>query len=72
MLRLLPCTLLLLAACSRPPAPEKERPPEPQATGSHTGREDAISAPLDRASRVGDLPGQDPAGRDAASQAAGA
>ncbi|UNK48494.1 hypothetical protein MNR01_12085 [Lysobacter sp. S4-A87] len=41
-------TLALLAGCSRPQPPEKERPPEPQATQLR----DAIQAPLDKARAV--------------------
>jgi hypothetical protein len=44
---LLCCSLLVLAACSRPQPPEKERPPEP--TAAHTGLRDAISEPIDKA-----------------------
>ena len=40
---LLCCSLLALAACSKP---EKERPPEPTA---HTELRDAISEPIDKA-----------------------
>jgi hypothetical protein len=36
---------LLCAACSKPEPPEKERPPEPQATELR----DAIQQPIDRA-----------------------
>ena len=39
---------LLCAACSRPEPPEKEHPPEPQATQLR----DAIQQPVDRASAV--------------------
>lgn len=44
---LLCCSLLVLAACSRPQPPEKERPPEPRA--AHTGLRDTIDEPLDKA-----------------------
>ncbi len=40
--------LALLAGCSRPKPPEKERPVEPQATQLR----DAINAPLDKAKNV--------------------
>lgn len=43
--------LVLLSACGKPPLPEKERPPEPQAA-SHTELRDAIHAPIDRARAV--------------------
>lgn len=48
------CATLLLAACSRPEPPDKERPPEPQATtpARHTGLRDAIQAPQDKARAV--------------------
>lgn len=39
---------LLCAACSQPEPPEKERPPEPQATELR----DAIQQPIDRARAV--------------------
>ena len=42
--------LALLAGCT-PEPPDKERPPEPQAT-QHTQLRDAIQAPLDRARQV--------------------
>lgn len=49
--RMLPCcAMVLLMACSRPEPPEKERPPEPQA--SHSGLRDTIQAPLDKAGSV--------------------
>ena len=42
--------LLLLAGCSKPEPPEKERPPEPKAaTERHTELRDAIQAPIDKA-----------------------
>jgi hypothetical protein len=41
---------LLCAACSKPEPPEKERPPEPQATELR----DAIQQPIDRAKAVED------------------
>ena len=40
---------LLLAACSRPQAPDKDRPVEPQAAVRHDDLKRAIDAPLDRA-----------------------
>lgn len=40
--------LLSCAACSKPEPPEKERPPEPQATELS----DAIQQPIDRAKAV--------------------
>lgn len=49
---LLSSALLLLAACSPPQPPEKERPPEPQAREPHTEVRDAIRAPVDKARRV--------------------
>ena len=42
--------LAMLAGCT-PEPPEKERPPEPQAT-QHMQLRDAIQAPLDRARQV--------------------
>ena len=44
-------TLLLLAGCSKPEPPEKERPPEPKASTEprHTELRDAIQAPIDKA-----------------------
>jgi ABC-type uncharacterized transport system auxiliary subunit len=48
MSRSLLCALMalaLLAGCSKPKPPEKDRPPEPQATHLR----DAIQAPLDKA-----------------------
>lgn len=42
--------LFLLAACSKPKPPEKERPVEPQATQLR----DAIQAPIDKAQQVED------------------
>ena len=44
---------LLLAACSKPEPPEKERPPEPKASEPrHTELLDAIQAPIDQAKSV--------------------
>lgn len=40
---------LLLAACSRPEAPDKDRPVEPQAAVRHDEIKRAINAPLQRA-----------------------
>jgi hypothetical protein len=55
MLRpLLCCALLLLAACSRPQPPEKERPVEPRAAQSDAALTQAIQAPLDKAKGVQD------------------
>ncbi|HEV8695300.1 MAG TPA: hypothetical protein VGQ93_14120 [Lysobacter sp.] len=51
---LLCCVLLVLAACSKPEPPEKERPPEPQAKEEHTELRDAIKAPIDKAKGVED------------------
>nr|WP_144816980.1 hypothetical protein [Lysobacter ruishenii] len=48
------CVTLPLSACSRPEPPDKERPPEPQATAParHTELRDAIQAPQDKARAV--------------------
>jgi len=60
MVRPLLCGALLalaasmLTACSKPQPPEKERPPEPQASEQHTELRDAIQAPLDKAKGVED------------------
>ena len=45
------CIALLVVGCSRPEPPEKERPPEPQASAveRHTELRDAIQAPQDKA-----------------------
>ena len=52
MRTLIGCVVLAaLAACSKPPAPEKERPPVPKAA-QHTQMRDAIQAPLDKARHV--------------------
>ena len=54
MMRTLTCCALLpmaLAACSKPPPPDKERPVEPQAA-QHTQLRDAIKAPIDQARNV--------------------
>ncbi|WMJ70666.1 hypothetical protein [Stenotrophomonas sp. 24(2023)] len=40
------CLLPLLAACQRPPTPDRDKPPEPQALRQ------AVNAPLDRAKGV--------------------
>lgn len=51
MSRSLLCALMalaLLAGCSKPQPPDKDRPPEPQATQLR----DAIQAPLDKARAV--------------------
>lgn len=40
---------LVLAACSRPEAPDKERPLEPQSTARHDDLRRAIDAPQQRA-----------------------
>ena len=61
MVRLLPCcALLLVAACSKPHPPEKERPPEPQAALAH-----AIQAPIDKARSVQETVDEAAAERDA-------
>ncbi len=51
--------LVVLAACSKPQPPEKERPPEPQAAAQaakqaeqHTELRDTIRRPIDRAKAV--------------------
>ncbi len=44
-------TLLGLAACSKPPAPDPSRPPEPQASGRSAAVR-AVQEPLDRAKAV--------------------
>jgi hypothetical protein len=49
---LLCCVLLILAACSKPEPPEKERPPEPQASGPQSELGKSIQAPLDKAKGV--------------------
>ena len=64
------CALLLLAACSRPQPPEKERPPEPKAQASSALR-DAINEPLDKAKGVEDQLQKDKDAQDAAIEAAG-
>ena len=47
--------LTMLAACSKPQPPEKERPPEPQAAvETHTELRDAMQAPIDKAKAVED------------------
>ena len=52
MRTLIGCVVLAgLAACSKPPAPEKERPPVPKAA-QHAQMRDAIQAPLDTARNV--------------------
>lgn len=49
----LACALpIALMACGKPPVPEKERPPEPQAASEHTDLRDAIQAPIERAQQV--------------------
>ena len=54
LLALLTCAAV--AACSKPQPPDKERPPEPQATApaaeQHTELRDAIQAPIDKAKAV--------------------
>ena len=46
--------LVLCTACSKPGPPDKNQPPQPQATAAetHTGLRDAIQAPIDRAKAV--------------------
>lgn len=68
---LLCCALLVLAACSKPEPPEKERPPEPRAAETHTELRDAIKAPLDKAKDVEDQVQQGKEAQDAAIEAAG-
>ena len=52
MRTLVGCAVLAaLAACSKPPPPEKERPPVPKAA-QHAQVRDAIQAPLDKARNV--------------------
>ncbi|TBR14724.1 MAG: hypothetical protein EPO46_00080 [Lysobacter sp.] len=46
--------LCLLAACSEPKLPDKERPVEPQTTARHDDLKRAIDAPLERAKSVQD------------------
>ncbi|GAB3745573.1 hypothetical protein [Lysobacter olei] len=48
------CVALWATACSRPEPPDKERPPEPQASvpARHTELRDAIQAPQDKARAV--------------------
>ena len=47
--------LLVLGACSRPPPPDTDKPPEPQAARSQaTQLRDAIQAPQDKARAVED------------------
>ena len=63
MTRLVPALLCAcaLAACSKPEPPEKDRPPEPQATaaarpyGNPHAMRDAIQAPIDRAKSAEDV-----------------
>lgn len=45
--------LLVLAACTKPVAPDPEQPPEPQAAGQSAASR-AIHEPLDRAKAVQD------------------
>ena len=72
MLRpLLCCALLSLTACSPPEPPEKDLPPEPQASHAHAGLRDAIREPLDKAKGVEDQLQKDKAAQDAAIEAAG-
>jgi hypothetical protein len=48
------CVALLLAACSKPVPPDKERRPEPQAAAAerHTELRDTIRRPIDQAEAV--------------------
>ena len=50
LLALLPLSFAL-SACSKPPKPEKERPPEPKAEEA-TELRDMIQRPIDRAKAV--------------------
>ncbi len=64
---------LSLGACSEPEAPDKEQPPEPQAStaGDATDMRDAIQAPIDKA-KAAEQAIQDAAqAQDAAVEAAG-
>lgn len=48
----LPALVLALAACSDPPTPDKEQPPEPKAAAQAREHDDvarAVQRPLDRA-----------------------
>lgn len=45
-LSLVLCLLPLLAACQRPPTPDRDKPPEPQALAR------TVAAPLERAKQV--------------------
>lgn len=65
---LLCCSLLAIAACSKPQPPEKERPVEPQA---HIELRDAIQAPIDKAKQVEIETEKAQDARDAAIEAAG-
>ncbi|MBB1087734.1 hypothetical protein H4F99_04445 [Lysobacter sp. SG-8] len=61
---------ILASACSKPQAPDKEQPPEPQAPTA-TGMRDAIQAPIDRAKAAGDAVQDAADAQDAAIEAAG-
>ena len=44
------CVVAVLAACSKPAAPDPERPPEPQAADAEL--REAIQAPIEKARQV--------------------
>lgn len=46
------CALVVLAACSRPKPPDKDRPPEPTAARADSAVGDAIREPIDKAKNV--------------------
>jgi predicted component of type VI protein secretion system len=68
---LLCCALLVLAACSKPQPPEKERPVDPQAKQAQSELGRAIQAPLDKAKGVDDQVEKGKEAQDAAIEAAG-
>jgi hypothetical protein len=51
---LLCCVLLVLAACSKPQPPEKERPVEPKARQAPTDMPAMIQVPMDQAKKIED------------------